>query len=162
MQELVAGQNVPWKWMHGHFTKVVSFTRLAQFLGEKIGESVMGTYGFVDVELPNPDVSTDKRVISLPIKNKSDYRSLHMAYTDRHVKDGSFEVHLGYEHRRTLLGGFKPCFHIAVYPVGTWQAFYDLVDAYRPKEFTWPKPLFMFQPSNTQVFPMSNNIFKRI
>lgn len=159
--ELTAGMNFPWKYIEGLFMCVRSFTPLTQITGEKVGDSVLGTYGFVKAELPNPDVKTSQRTISLPIKNKSDYKSISRAHIDSGIKNGTNELVILYEHRRNLFGRTKACFHVALYPTGTWNKFFDAVADYKSQEFTWIKPLLLYQPSSSNIFPATKNIFRK-
>jgi hypothetical protein len=58
-----------------------------------------------------------------------------------------------YEHRRGLFGGRKPCIHVACYPAGTWQGFFNAVEKYASAEFRWPEPFFLYAPSPNAPFP---------
>ena len=117
----------------------------------------MGSYGFVTAELPNPDVEPSQRIITLPIKHKNDYSSIYKAFIDTGVKTGTNELVLVYEHRRNLFGRHKACIHLAAYPKGTWNTFFEAVTNYAAKEFQWPIPLFLFRPSTTRIFPNTLN-----
>lgn len=154
---IISGKN--WKYVSRYFMCARSFTPLSQFFGDKVGSSVLGTFGFVCTELPNPDVELQTRIIKLPIENKSDYKSIYKAYNDKGVKDGINEVVLIYEERRNLFGRPKACFHVAIYRTGTWSEFFEAVKNYSAHEFIWPRPLILFQPSSTNIFPTSRNIF---
>jgi len=158
---LTAGVHIPWRSIEGFFMCVRSFTRLAQVSGPKVGGSVLGTYGVAQAELPNPDVDPHKRMLSIPIKNKSDYKSFFSAHLDTGVKSGDNELVILYEHRKNLLGGRRPCFHVAIYPTGTWNNFFQAVANYQAQEFKWPRPLILYQPSPTNVFPTTKNIFRK-
>jgi hypothetical protein len=83
--------------------------------GDKVGTSVLGTFGLVNAELPNPDVqpSTDE-LYALPIKNKSDYKSISRAHIDSGIKNGTNELIILYEHRRNLLGGLQTLFSCCI------------------------------------------------
>ena len=96
--ELTAGINFPWKYIEGLFMLVRSFTPLTQIAGDKVGTSVLGTFGIVNAELPNPDVQASQRIVSLPIKNKSDYKSISRAHIDSGIKNGTNELIILYEH----------------------------------------------------------------
>ena len=159
--QLMAGINFPWKYIEGLFMCVRSFTPLTQILGDKVGPSVLGTFGVVKAELPNPDVESSQRILSLPIKNKSDYKSISRAYIDSGIKNGTNELVIIYELRRNLLGRPKACFHVALYPTGTWSNFFEAVDNYKSQEFKWPQPLILYQPSSTNIFPPTKNIFRK-
>jgi hypothetical protein len=159
--ELTAGINFPWKYIEGLFMLVRSFTPLTQIVFDKVGTSVLGTFGVVNAELPNPDVQPSQRIVALPIKNKSDYKSISRAHIDSGIKNGTNELIIIYEHRRNLLGGPKACFHVALYPSGTWNKFFDAVDNYKAQEFKWTQPLMMYQPSSTNIFPSTKNIFRK-
>ena len=159
--ELIAGINFPWKYVEGLFMCVRSFTPLTKILVDKVESSVLGTFGFVNAELPNPDVQPSQRILSLPIKNKSDYKSIYRAHIDSGIKNGTNELVIIYEHRRNLIGRPKACFHVALYPAGTWTKFFEAVDNYKSQEFKWPQPLILYQPSNTNIFPTTKNIFRK-
>src|SRR6266536_1546407 len=150
--ELTAGINFPWKYIIGYFMCVRSFIPLTKFFGDKVGPSVLGTFGMVYAELPNPDVESQQRIISLPIKHKSDFKSMSKAYIDSGIKNGTNELVLLYEHRRNLFGRPKACFHLAIYPTGTWDTFFEAVANYASQEFKWPRPLIFFQPLASNVF----------
>ncbi len=159
MSELVAGKNFPWEYVTGFYLRLDSFLRFAEMSGERVGRAMLGAYGLVGAELANPDVEPEQRVVTLPVENKSDYKSLYRAYLDSGVKAGTNELVLLYENRRGIFGGRKASFHVAAYPVGTWQRFFDAVDKYASQEFHWPKALFLYQPSDTAAFPASGNLF---
>ena len=159
--QLMAGINFPWKYVEGLFMCVRSFTPLTQILGDKVGSSVLGTFGVVKAELPNPDVESSQRILSLPIKNKSDYKSISRAHIDSGIKNGTNELVIIYELRRNLLGRPKACFHVALYPTGTWNNFFEAVINYKSQEFKWPQPLILYQPSSTNIFPPTKNIFRK-
>ncbi len=157
--QLMAGVNLPWKHISRHFMIVRSFTPLTQLSGDKVGPSVLGTFGIVKAEIPNPDVEPHQRRIELPIKHKSDFKSISRAHYDKGIKDGTNELVILYELRRNLFGRPKACFHVAVYPTGTWNSFFDAVSNYKSHEFTWPSALLLYQPSSSNVFPSNKNIF---
>jgi len=159
--ELTTGINFPWKYIEGLFMLVRSFTPLTQIVGDKVGTSVLRTFGVVNAELPNPDVQPSQRIVSLPIKNKSDYKSISRAHIDSGIKNGTNELIILYEHRRNLLGGLRPCLHVALYPSGTWNKFFDAVANYTSQEFKWTNPLILYQPSSSNVFPSTKNIFRK-
>ena len=102
-----------------------------------------------------------QRIVSLPIKNKSDYKSISRAHIDSGIKNGTNELIILYEHRRNLLGGLRPCLHVALYPSGTWNKFFDAVANYTSQEFKWTNPLILYQPSSSNVFPSTKNIFRK-
>lgn len=158
-QELVAGETFPWEYITGFYLCLRSFIPLAEVSGDRVGPAIFGTYGLAKAELPNPDVELDQRVVTLPIKHKSDYKSLCRAHMDAGVKAGSNELILLYEHRRGVFGGHKASFHVAAYPAGTWQGFFDAVGNYTSDQFRWPKALFLYQPSSRTAFPAGRNIF---
>ena len=159
--QLTAGINFPWKYIEKYFMCVRSFTPLVEILGDKVGHSSLGIFGFVKAELPNPDVELKGRILSLPIKHKSDFKSISRAFLDSGIKDGTNELVILYEHRRNLFGRPKPCFHLAIYPSGTWESFFEAVNNYKVQEFKWPRPLILYQPSNTNIFPTTKNIFSK-
>jgi hypothetical protein len=114
-----------------------------------------------EVELPNPDVSPEQRLLWLPIEHKSDFKSLYQALLDSGVKDKNNEIVLLYESRRGMFGGKRPCLHVACYPEGTWSAFFESVTRYASQEFQWPDALFVFRPSGTPTFRSpSPNLFQ--
>jgi hypothetical protein len=161
LPKLTAGINFPWKYIEGLFMLIRSFTPLTQIVSDKVGTSVLGTFGFATAELPNPDVQPSERIVALPIKNKSDYKSLYRGYLDSGIKSGANEMIILYEHRKSLLGGQMPCFHVALYPTGTWSKFFEAVANYKSQEFKWPQPLILYQPSSTNIFPATKNIFRK-
>jgi hypothetical protein len=156
---LIAGKSFPWKVISGYFLRVDSLTAFSNIAGDEVGSPILGNYGLVNAELPNPDVELNQRIISLPVEHKSDFKSISRAYNDKGVIDGTNELVLLYEHRKGLFGGRKPCFHIAGYRTGTWESFFEAVENYSASQFKWPTPLFLFQPSSTNVFPLTTNIF---
>jgi hypothetical protein len=156
---LIAGKSFPWKFINGFYLRVLSFTPFSSIAGDTVSAPVMGNYAILNAELPNPDVDQQQRVITLPVEHRSDFKSLARAYIDKGVNDGSNELVLLYEHRRSMFGGRKPCFHIAAYKVGTWDGFFEAVSKYSTKDYRWPRPLFLFQPSSSRVFPSTTNIF---
>jgi hypothetical protein len=156
---LIAGKSFPWQDIAGYYLRVRSFTPFTAVSGDKVGSPLLGAYGLVLVELPNPDVDSQQRAVTLPIEHRSDYKSVYRAHLDSGIKAGTNEVIILYEHRRGFLGRRKPCFHVAAYPTGTWQRFFDAVSNYGPREFQWPEPLFLFQPSSKAAFPAASNIF---
>lgn len=159
--QLTAGIDFPWKYINFLFMRVDSFIPLARIDADTVGDSIMGTYGIVTAELPNPDVKPEQRIIKLPVMNKSDYKSISRAHIDSGIKNGTNELVIIYENRRNLFGGLKASFHVALYPSGTWNGFYQAVTNYKSQEFIWPRPLILYQPSNTNIFPATKNIFKR-
>jgi hypothetical protein len=152
---MVGSGPLTWKWLHGHYLRFASFLDLGEFGGG----GLLG-FGIVTAELPNLDVEPEQRFIKFIIQDKSDYESLTHAQIDRGARDGTNELLLAYEYRRGLFGGRRPCLHVAAYPAGTWTSFLDAVSKYAAKAFRWPNALFKYQPSNTQVFPATENIFR--
>lgn len=158
--DLIAGLNFPWENISGPCLRFVSMALGVTLVGDKLGPpSPMIGYGLAYMELPNPDVSAQERLIGVPIKTKGDYKSLCRAQLDRGVRDGSVELVVAYEHRRGFFGGAKPGLHVAAYPSGTWGKFFDAVSQYKSQDFVWPSALFLYQPSATRVFPAKNNLF---
>ena len=131
----------------------------AKVSGDEIGPAILGAYGLAKAELPNPDAQPDQRIITLPIEDKSDFKSLFRAHLDSNVKEGLTELVVLFENRKGFFGGRKPSFHVAAYPTGTWKGFFDAVANSTPDQFRWPKALFLYQPSSTTVFPASSNIY---
>ena len=159
MSELVAGKTFPWKYVARFYLRLDSFLPFAEISGERVGAATLGAYGFVKAELPNPDVEPQQRIVTLPVEDKSDYKSLYRAHLDAGVKAGTNELVLLYEHRRGIFGGRKPSFHVAAYPAGTWSGFFDAVEKSASEQFRWPTALFLYQPSDAAAFPASTNIF---
>jgi hypothetical protein len=73
---LIAGQHFPWEEISGLCLRLESFFPLAKVNGDHVGPAMLGAFGLAVVELPNPDVEPEQRLISLPIEHKSDYKSL--------------------------------------------------------------------------------------
>jgi len=159
--QLMAGSDFPWKYVERLFMCVHSFSPLSEINFDKVGDSVLGTFGFINAELPNPDVQIHERIISLPIKHKSDYKSISGAHIDLSLKNGTNELVIIYENRRNILGRPKACFHVAIYPAGTWNRFFEAVSNYKVQEFVWPQPFVLYQPSATNIFPKTRNIFRK-
>ena len=156
---LIAGKSFPWHEIAGYYLRVQSFTPFAEISGDKVGSPLLGAYGLVLVELPNPDVDSQQRTVTLPIEHRSDYKSVYRAHLDSGIKAGTNELIMVYEHRRGLFGRRKPCFHVAAHRTGTWQRFFDAVSNYTPNEFQWPEALFLYQPSSKAAFRATSNIF---
>lgn len=156
---LIAGVHFPWKHIAGFYMCVRSFTPFANITGDDVDSPIPNKYGLIMAELPNPDVDIEQRVLTIPIEHKSDFKTLYRAYLDNGVTSGINELVILYEHRKSLFGGRKPSFHVAAFPKGTWQKFFEAVENYASSEFKWPKPLFLFQPSSTCVFPSVTNLF---
>jgi hypothetical protein len=154
----VAGISFPWENIAGAFLRLKSFHPQLNVPVESV-RPIMGFYSLATAELPNPDVDLSQRVVQLPIKHKSDYKSLYCAHLDAGVKAGTNELVILYEPRKGFFGGRKPSWHVACYPAGTWQSFFDAVANYSSDKFLWPKALFLYQPGETRVFPASNNLF---
>lgn len=157
--KLIAGKTFPWEYIAGYYLRLHSFTPFAEVSGDRVGSAILGAYGIAEAELPNPDIEPRQRVVTLPIEHKSDYKSLYRAHLDAGVKAGRNELVLLYEHRRGVFGGHKASFHVAAYPAGTWQGFFDAVSKYAADQFRWPQALFLYQPSNTTAFPARGNLF---
>jgi hypothetical protein len=160
-----AGRDFPWEWIAGYYMRVRKFIPLASLEGDTVGPGALGVYGWIHAELPNPEVDAEQRIMSLPIENKSDYKSISNAYLDSGVKSGANELIILYERRRGLFGTRKPGIHVACYPAGTWQGFFDAVDSYASPEFRWPPPLFLYAPIANGPFPtptggLNKNLFR--
>lgn len=156
----VAGKSFPWEYIAGYYLRIRCFVPLAEVEGERVGSGVLGAYGLIEAELPNPDVDPEQRIVSLPIEHKSDYKSVYGAHLDSGVQSEENELIALYEHRRGLFGRRKPCIHVACYPAGTWHGFFDAVAKYASSEFRWPQPLFLYQPSPNSPFPATTrNLF---
>jgi hypothetical protein len=138
--------------------RVRSFARYATVDGDNVGPATVLGYGSINAELPNPDVKPDERIVSLPIQHKSDYKSIFRAHLDSGVQSGLNELIILCEDRRSLFGRPKPCIHVAGYPAGTWQGFFDAVDRYASGEFRWPPPLFVYSPTAPSPFPPSKGL----
>ena len=160
-----AGINFRWESIAGYYMRVHKFLPLAELNGDNVsGALPTGVCGFIYAELPNPDVESEQRIVSLPIEHESDYKSVYQAHFDSGVKSGENELVVLYEHRRGVFGGRKPCIHVACYPAGTWQGFFNAVDKYASGEFRWPEPLFLYAPSPNSPFPattkgLTKNLF---
>jgi hypothetical protein len=159
MSELIAGKNFPWEYIAGYYLRVHSFMPFAKVAGEQIGPAMLGAYGLLKAELPNPDVQSDQRILTLPVEDKSDFKSIFRAHLDSGVKEGTNELVVMFENRKGFFGGRKSSFHVAAYPAGTWKGFFDAVSNSTSDQFRWPKALFLYQPSSTVAFPAATNIF---
>jgi hypothetical protein len=143
--------------------RVRKFLPIATLNGDNVSEALPGgVCGFVHAELPNPDVEPEKRIVSIPIKNKSDYKSVFRAHLDPGIKSGVNELIVMYVHRRGLFGKHKPCIHVAGYPAGTWRGFFDAVDKYASAEFRWPPPLFLYEPIPNGPFPAGKGLAQNL
>jgi hypothetical protein len=156
-----AGRDFPWKYVAGFFLRLESFSPFAVIEGDTVKGLPIGSFGLAIVELPNPDVPPEQRLLGLPIEHQSDFKSLSRALLDSGVREKSNEIVLLYEPRRGLFGGKRPCLHLACYPTGTWRTFFDAVSRYASQEFRWPNALFVYQPSSSVVFRSTNeNLFR--
>lgn len=155
----IAGQDFPWENISGFCLRFVSMMGFAGLDGDRVGSPTLGAYGLAEMELPNPDISAQQRLITVPVKTKGDYKSICRAQLDSGVRDGSIELVVVYEHRRGFFGGAKPGLHVAGYTAGTWEKFFDAVSHYKAQDFVWPSALFLYQPTTTRVFPARNNLF---
>ena len=158
-QMLLAGKNFPWEYITGFYLRLTNFTQLAVVNGDTVGSKTLGAYGLASAELPNPDVEPVQRLVTLPIEHKSDYKSLYRANLDSGVSDGANELIILHENRKGFLGRRQPSLPVAAYPNGTWLSFFEAVDDYRSEDFRWPEPLFLYQPSSSQVFPSKGNLY---
>lgn len=159
MSELIAGKTFPWEHIAGFYLRVQSFLPFVAVSGDRVARPKLGIYGLVLAELPNPDIEQEERVISLPIENVSDYKSMCRANLDEGLAAGSNELVVFYEPRKGFFGRRKPSFHVAAYPTGTWQSFFEAVMRYEAQKFPWPQALFVYQPGNVVAFPGSANLF---
>ena len=158
---LKAGRDFPWEYVAGFFLRLESFAPFAQIVGDTVKGLPIGSFGLAVVELPNPDVTPEQRLLELPIEHQSDFKSLSRALLDSGVRDKTNEIILLYEPRRGLFGGKRPCLHVACYPAGTWNEFFDAVKRYASNEFKWSNALFTFRPSSTVTFPSAApNLFQ--
>jgi len=156
-----AGRDFRWEWIAGYYMRVRKFLPLAKLNGDNVSGALPdGVCGFIHAELPNPDVEPEKRIVSIPIQNKSDYKSVFRAHLDAGIKSGVNELIIVYQHRRGLFGKRKPCIHVAGYPAGTWQGFFEAVDRYASAEFRWPPPLFLYEPIPNGPFPATKGLAK--
>lgn len=156
-----AGIDFQWEWIAGYYMRVRKFHRLATLNGDNVSGALPdGTCGFIHAELPNPDVEPEKRIVSIPIQNKGDYKSVFRAHLDAGVNSGVNELVIMYQHRRGFFGKPKPCIHVAGYPAGTWQGFFEAVDRYASGEFRWPPPLFLYSPLPNGPFPAPKGLTK--
>ena len=160
--QITAGIDFPIKHIMGYYMLVRNFVPLTSIdINDKVGNAIMGAYGMVHAELPNPDVDESQRLLCIPIKNKSDFKSLQTGYNDKNVQSGDNELVLLYQQRNTFLSAPKASIHLAIYPTGTWLRYFAAVSDYASKEFKWGKPYVKFQPSSINVFPETTNIFRR-
>ena len=155
--ELIAGKDFPWNYIERYFMLMHGLNQFAVVQGEDPGRPVMGAYGLVRVELPNPDVDENQRRMLLPVEHGDDYLVLSRMLFDKTYQAGDSELVVLYLRKRNLLGRPRPSVHAALYPSGTWQSFFDAVENYRPNDFTWPPPLLQYEASGPDVFPESNN-----
>jgi hypothetical protein len=155
----IAGKQFPWDYISGGYLWLENFLPFSKVEGGRVEPAKLGAFGLAIAELPNPDVAPQQRRITLPIEHKSDYISLIRAHLDSGVRDKTNELVIVYEPRRGWLGGKRACLHVAAYPAGTWKSFFDAVARYAAKEFRWPTALFLYQPSDTQLFPSRDNLF---
>ena len=157
---LLAGKDFPWEYIHGYyllFKKLMSFSYVDGHMVK--GPKLLNAYGVATVVLPNPDISENERILTLPIENSSDFKSLTYAQIDSGVTDGTNELGVLFENNKGLFGGRKPSFHVAIFPAGTWLNFFDSITNY--KEYQWPAALCLYQPSKLPAFRSSRNIFAR-
>lgn len=159
MSELIAGKNFPWEYISGFFLRVHNFLPFSKIEGDKVGPAMLGAYGLLKAQIPNPDVPPEQRIISLPIESKADYKSLFRAHLDSNVQAKLLELVVLFENRKGFFGGRKPSFHVAAFPEGTWRRFYEAVVDSRSDKFQWPNALFLYQPSNVCVFQSAKNLF---
>lgn len=159
LPQLHAGIHFPWKQLEGIFMRLDRFTPFSPLDGDKVHGKIMNAYGLAIVELPNPDVTPEQRMVVVPIENPSDYKSVHRAHVDRGIKSGENELILLFEDRRGLFGR-KPSIHVGAFPKGTWAAFFAAVERYEAQQFPWPDALFRYSPSVLPVFKGPNNIFR--
>ena len=152
--KLIAGISFEWRHIAGYYLRVRSFTKLAKVEGDHVvgSKSPLG-YGWIKAELPNPQVDLEQRIVTLPVERKNDYIALCRAHFDSGVTSGANEFVVLYDHHQGLFGRRKSCIHLACYPTGTWQRFFDAVDKYASHEFRWPEPLFFYRPSALVPFP---------
>ena len=157
---LVAGKDFPWEYVAGFcllFSELFSF---AEVVGHTVqGSKAFGAYGVASVELPNPDIDANQRMLRLPIENKSDFKSITYAQLDSGVIAGKNELILLFENRKGLFGGRKPSIHVAVFPAGTWLDFFEAVTNYKGADYQWPHALGLYQPGDFTAFHASRNLF---
>ena len=133
--------------------------QFAKIEGDAVGPAMLGAYGLLNAQLPNPDVPPEQRIVTLPIENKSDYKSLVRAHLDSSVQEKYAELVVLFENRRGFFGGRKPSFHVAAFPRGTWLRFYEAVVDCSSDKYPWPKAHFLYQPSALTVFQCTTNLF---
>ena len=158
-ERLIAGKDFPWEYIAGYYLLFSKLLPLAEVVGTTVRGGALGAYGLATVELPNPDIGADQRIITLPVEQKGDYKSIYYAELDSGVKAGTNELVLLYEARKGWLGRRKPSLHVAAYPTGTWLKFFEAVTNYGSADFQWPNALFLYQPGSVSVFPASRNLF---
>jgi len=155
-----AGRDLPWEYIAGYYLLLHEFRAFASLGGDTLHRLPFGILGLAVVELPNPDVSSEQRLLGLPIEDESDFKSLYRAFIDAGVRDGSNELVLVYERRRGLFGGKRASIHVGCFRAGTWTKFFEAVTQYAPQSFRWPGALFKYQPSSNAVFRSKNNLFQ--
>ncbi len=155
----IAGKEFPWALVERYYLRLTHLSPFARLEGDRVvGRGVLGAYGLAEVELPNPDV--DQRLVSLPIEHKDDFRAISLLQLDRGVQSGENEVVIVVIRKRGLVSR-KPSFYLAVYPSGTWQAYFQAVAEYKSQEFRWPEPLLLVAPdSHLAPFPSTANILR--
>ena len=157
---LVAGKDFPWEYIAGFYLLFSELYAFAEVTGHLVsGNKAFGAYGVASVELPNPDIDANQRMLRLPIENKSDFKSIVYAQLDSGVKEGTNELILLFENRKGWFGGRKPSLHVAVYPTGTWLKVFEAVTNYNGADYQWPNALGLYQPGNVAAFHASRNLF---
>jgi hypothetical protein len=142
-----AGISFAWEHIAGYYMRMRKFIPVSIIEGDNVGPKSPAGYGVIHAELPNPSVDPEQRIIAISIENKSDYKSVFRAHLDPGLKSEVNEVIIFCEYQsRGLFGTLKPLIHVAGYPAGTWQGFFDAVERYASAEFRWPPPLFLYSP----------------
>ncbi len=158
--KLLAGKDFPWEYVAGFYLLFSNLMSFAEVAGHTVrGNKVFGAYGVATVELPNPDIDANQRMLMLPIENKSDFKSIVYAQLDSGVTEGTNELILLFENRKGWFGGRKPSLHVAAYPTGTWLKFFEAVTNYNGADYQWPNALGLYQPSGVAAFHSSRNLF---
>lgn len=157
--KLIAGISFEWRHIAGYYLRVRTFVPLADVSGDRVGSKSALGYGYIEAELPNPDVDAQQRIVTIPIERKNDCIALYRAHLDSGVKSGVNELIVLYDHHQGLFGRRKSSIHLACYPTGTWQGFFEAVDKYASEKFRWPEPLFFYQPSALAPFPVTKQPF---
>ena len=158
----MAGKSFPWKYIDGYYLRVRLFTRFAEMEGDSVGSGVLGVYGVINAELPNPDVNPEQRIVSVLIE----HRATTSPCTGRILILASSQEPMSWSlctsTGEAYFGRRKPSIYVACYPAGTWQGFSNAVEKYASAEFRWPEPFFLYAPSPNAPFPPLRKVLQKI